>query len=519
MFNLLITIVASTLILLGYIYEVLVLKPKRIRKKFENQGVRGPKPSSILLGNIPQIIEIKSQLNKNNSTKNIDNVGSISHDWTSISFPHLKLWQNLYGRMFIYSTGSRQSISISDPNIIKEMTQNTSLDLGKPSYLSKERGPLFGHGVVSASGSFWQYQRKLISPEFFPDKVKGMFGMMVEATTKMCNSWEANIESKGGLIEITIDDDLRNLSQDIISKSAFGSSYSKGKDIFSKLRDLQELMAKTVYVGVPGSRFMPSMNNWQIRRVEKEINQMILKVVQERMRVKHETDFLQKMVEGARIMCTNQDDPTMKIDVEKLIVDNCKTMYFAGHETTSTSITWTLMLLAVYPEWQERARDEVIRVCQGGVPAAEDLRNMKVLTMVIQESLRLYPPAIMSTRTALQETTLNGIKVPKGVDIHVTIPIMHHDPDLWGNDVNQFNPNRFANGVGGACNAPQAYLPFGCGARVCLGQHFAMVELKIMLSIVLSKFRFSLSPSYRHSPSFRLTTEPEHGVQLLVSKV
>ncbi|XP_074272836.1 cytochrome P450 714C2-like isoform X1 [Silene latifolia] len=512
--------VAGTILSLtaAYMYMLMVLTPKRTRLKLEAQGIKGPTPSSLLLGNIPQITQIKAQFSQSNPTKTSTNhLASISHDWPSFTFPHLKLWQQLYGRMFVYSTGTVQTLCITDPNVVKEIILTTPLDLGKPAYLSKERGPLLGQGVFTASGSFWEYQRKLIAPEFFPNKIKGMLEMMTEATTSMLHSWEDNIKSNGGEAEITIDEDLRNLSQDIISKAAFGSSYSKGKDIFSKIRTLQGLMAKTVHVGVPGSRYMPTKGNWQIRRLEKEIYRMILKVVEERTRAKRETDFLQKILEGAK-MYADQDDPTLKIDVEKLIVDNCKSIYFAGHETTSSTVTWSLMLLGAYPDWQARARAEVLEVCQDRIPVTGDLRNMKMLTMIIQETLRLYPPARFATRAALEDAKLNGIQVPKGMDIQVPILVLHNDPELWGPDVHEFNPERFAKGITGACKPPQAYIPFGFGARVCLGQNFAMMELKVMLSMILSKFSFSLSPAYQHSPAYRLILEPQHGVQLLIRR-
>ena len=105
---------------------------------------------------------------------------------------------------------------------------------------------------------------------------------------------------------------------------------------------------------------------------------MILRVVGERMKAKHENDFLQKILEGARTCI--ETDFTSNIDIKKLIVDNCKTIYFAGHETTATTAAWSLMLLAVYPDWQARARAEVLEVCGGRIPAADDLRNLKVVT-------------------------------------------------------------------------------------------------------------------------------------------
>lgn len=424
------------------------------------------------------------------------------------------------GPVFIYTTGRMQMLCVTDPNVVKDIVQCSYVDLGKPSYLSKDRGPLLGQGVISSSGSFWSYQRKLISPEFFPEKVKGMFGLMVDATTSMLSSWEDRVSKSGGTAEIAIDEDMKSLSADIISKTAFGSSYSKGKDIFSKLRKLQKLMSKNLYVGIPFSRYMPTKTNREINRLEKEIDSMILRVVKERMGAERETDFLQKILEGAR-KCGEQNDVPFKMNDkshEKLIVDNCKNIYFAGQETTAATAAWSLMLLAVHPDWQTRARAEALEACRDGIITVDSLRHMKVLTMIIQETLRLYPPAVFSVRTALQDASLKDIRVPKGLDIQVPIAMLHQNPDLWGADAKEFHPERFANGIAAACKVPQAYIPFGYGARVCLGQNFAMMELKVILSLILSKFSFSISPGYQHSPAFRLVIDPEHGIKLLLSR-
>lgn len=141
------------------------------------------------------------------------------------------------------------------------------------------------------------------------------------------------------------------------------------------------------------------------------------------------------------------------------------------------------------------------------------------LTMVIQESLRLYPPAFFLAREAFETITFKNIVVPKGVVLVVPIPYLHQNPDIWGPNAHKFNPERFANGVFNACNSPQAYMPFGVGSRICAGQHLAMTELKVILSLILSKFCFSLSPAYQHSPSYKILTEPEHGVILCMRRM
>lgn len=150
--------------------------------------------------------------------------------------------------------------------------------------------------------------------------------------------------------------------------------------------------------------------------------------------------------------------------------------------------------------------------------ASSNNGNTMQVTMVIQEALRLYPPAAFVSREALDETQIGHISVPKGVCTWTLIPTLHRDPDIWGSDANEFKPERFANGVSGACKIPQTYVPFGLGPRLCLGRNFAMVELKLVLALVVSKFTFSLSPKYRHSPAFRMIVEPGDGLHILIQR-
>lgn len=138
--------------------------------------------------------------------------------------------------------------------------------------------------------------------------------------------------------------------------------------------------------------------------------------------------------------------------------------------------------------------------------------------MVIHEVMRLYPPAAFVSREALETTRIGEITVPKGVCIWTLIPTLHRDGDIWGADANEFKPERFLNGISGACKVPQVYIPFGLGPRLCLGRNFALVQLKVIISLVVSKFSFTLSPKYRHSPTYRMIVEPGHGVQILIQR-
>ncbi|KAF3445617.1 hypothetical protein FNV43_RR10793 [Rhamnella rubrinervis] len=372
--------------------------------------------------------EIKTiHLNLHSSATAKPEADHIDHQWPSTIFPHLQL-NMIYSALlessdeeesvrglspfFIYSTGSIQVLCITDAEMVKEVGLCTSPNLGKPSYLSKDRGPLLGLGILSTSGSIWAHQRKIIAPELYLDKVKSMVNLMVDSTTSTVESWEVGIKSEGQIAGINVDEDLRRLSADIISRACFGSNFSQGRHIFSKLRTLQKLMTNQT-IGVPGSRHMPTKINREIWRLEKEIQSMILEVVKRRVEASYEKDLLQIILEGAKNYGDHVDNnQSLDMTRDKIIVDNWKNIYFAFHETTAITASWSLMLLAANPEWQARARAQ--------------------LAMVIQETLRLYPPAAFVIREALEEIKLKHIVIPKGVDIQIPISILHQIPSLWG---------------------------------------------------------------------------------------
>ncbi|KAK0577948.1 hypothetical protein LWI29_002719 [Acer saccharum] len=515
-------ILISFAVMIGFIellvirlYKRLVVKPESLREMLREQGISGP-PPTLMLGNIREIKKAQAQRKKVRLISTIDDVSaaatttSISHNVDATLFPFFEQWRRQYGEVFVFSLGNTQILHVTQPEVVREIITCTSLDLGKPSYQQKERGPLLGRGILTSNGAAWSHQRKILAPEFYKNKVKGMMNLITESTMMLLTSWNSRIEKEGGIANIKIDGDMRSFSGDLISRACFGSNYSKGEEIFLKLRALQEIMSKkSLSMGIPGMRYLPTKSNRNAWELEKEIHNLILKVVKERKQeAAYEKDLLQMILEGAKSSNFSQEE------TDQFIVDNCKNIYLAGFETTAVSSTWCLMLLASNQEWQDRVRAEVLEICQGQTPDYEMLNKMKQLTMVIQETLRLYPPVAVVSREAFKDMIFGGINVPKGVNVWTLVSTLHTDPKIWGSDAYKFNPGRFSNG-----SSTHLYMPFGAGPRVCLGQKLAMVELKMLMALLLSKFSFSLSPKYVHSPTLRLVIEPEHGVQLLVKKL
>ena len=139
--------------------------------------------------------------------------------------------------------------------------------------------------------------------------------------------------------------------------------------------------------------------------------------------------------------------------------------------------------------------------------------------MILYEVLRLYTPAIFLARRTYKAMELGGIRYPAGVNLMLPLIFIHHDPDIWGKDASEFNPQRFADGISNAAKHPAAFFPFGGGPRICIGQNFALLEAKMALSIILQRFSFELSPSYTHAPFPIGLLHPEHGAQLMLTRL
>ncbi|XAR58817.1 hypothetical protein NMG60_11014366 [Bertholletia excelsa] len=488
------------------LYNTLVAEPARLRSKLRKQGLTGP-PPALLLGNI-------NEIRKSRKAASPDPPAGppTTHNCATTLFPFFDKWMKQYGQVFMFSLGNIQILHVNDPDMVREITTCTSLDLGKPTYQQKERGALLGQGILTSNGTVWAHQRKILAPELYMEKVKGMMGLITESAITLIDSWKERVETAGGVAEITIDQDMRSFSGDVISRACFGSNFSRGELIFKKLRALQEAASKKCFP-VASPSHLPTKYNRDVWALEKEVKNLILKVVHERTQAGYEKDLLQMVLEGAK----NSD--LSKDAIDRFIVDNCKNIYLAGYETTAVSATWCLLLLAMNPDWQERVRAEVLEACGGQVPDYNTLRKLKQLTMVINESLRLYPPVTVISREAFKDMKFGDLHVPKGVNLWTLVATLHTDPEIWGPDSLSFNPDRFANGITGACRHPHLYMPFGVGPRVCLGQNLALVELKVLLALLLSNFSFSLSPNYVHKPALQLVIEPGFGAVLLVEKL
>uniref|UniRef100_A0A453SUM1 Secologanin synthase n=1 Tax=Aegilops tauschii subsp. strangulata TaxID=200361 RepID=A0A453SUM1_AEGTS len=268
-------------------------------------------------------------------------------------------------------------------------------------------------------------------------------------------------------------------------------------------------------------RFLPTKNNRRMRAIDREIRMILRGIIGKKERaIKNNEassdDLLGLLLESNMQQANGKANLGMSIED---IIEECKLFYFAGMETTSVLLTWTLIVLSMHPEWQEQAREEVLHHFGRTRPDFENLSRLKIVTMILYEVLRLYPPAIFLARRTYKAMELGGIRYPAGVNLMLPLIFIHHDPDIWGKDAKEFNPQRFADGISNAAKHPAAFFPFGGGPRICIGQNFALLEAKMALSTILQRFSFELSPSYIHAPYTVLILQPQHGAQIRLKKI
>ncbi|KAK9131513.1 hypothetical protein Sjap_012000 [Stephania japonica] len=234
-------------VFMKYLLDLIWLKPLEIRKKLEKQGISGPSPL-FLMGNASEMKEIIRECGQSRAAQAIKPDQISGDGYAPNLFPYWEKWAHQYGPLYMYSTWNKVHLYINSPKLVKELSMCMSWNLGKPTYLAKSARPLLGHGVNLSNGKSWADQRKIISPEFYMDKVKGMIGSMMESVVALLKKWEETIQNGGGIAEIKVDQDLRNLSADVISKACFGSCYLRGKEIFSKLKDLKDIIGTSGFL-------------------------------------------------------------------------------------------------------------------------------------------------------------------------------------------------------------------------------------------------------------------------------
>lgn len=425
-----------------------------------------------------------------------------------MTFFHVYLGMN-----FLNWHGTQAQLFVTEPQLIKEILSNKEGDYPKmdmEGYAKK----LIGGTLITNEGENWVKIRKVANHTFHAESLKGMVPKMSASVAKMLGRWK-EYEGK----EIDVYKEFGLLTTEVISRTAFGSSYSEGKHIFEMVAKLTTITVKNVYtVRFPGmSRLLKTSDEVEAENLERGIKSSILELVKKREREKNGEagnlgdDFLAQLLKIVHDL-----DASKRITLDQL-VNEIKALYGAGHLTTTNLLSWTVFLLAVHTDWQECARKEVFQVFGNKNPTSDGIVRLRTMNMIINESLRLYPPVLTLTRKTGRETKLGSLILPANINIFLSVIALSHSPEVWAEDVHLFKPERFAEGVTKATNNnTAAFYPFGMGPRTCVGLNFTTNEAKITLSMILQHYSFTLSPNYIHFPADIFILTPKNGVQVIL---
>ncbi|GMY36409.1 cytochrome P450 72A397-like [Fagus crenata] len=491
------------------------LKPKLLEKRIKSQGIRGT-PYKLLIGDMKEFVRAITEA----WSKPIN----LTHQIVPRVDPFTLNLVQKYGKISMSWAGTRPRLIIKDPEMMKEILSNKLGHFQKPPL-----NPLIlilTRGLTTLEGEQWTKRRRMINTAFHLDKLKGMIPVFTTSCSRMINQWQKMV-SPQQRCEVDIWPELQKLTADVISRAAFGSNYEEGKEIFELQKELILLVLEamqTLYI--PGFRFIPTKKNRRRRELDREIKSMLRNLIERRVNATTIGESTDDDLLGLLLQSSNQNNLPENtsgtkdngLSIEE-VIEESKQFYLAGQETTSSWLTWTMIVLAMHPDWQEKAREEVLQVCGKKEPNFEAITHFRIVTMILYEVLRLYPPVIAQYQHAHMETKIGDISLPAGVDVVLPTLLIHHDPELWGDDAEEFKPERFSEGVSKASKDQLAFFPFGWGPRTCIGQNFAIIEAKIALAMILQHFSFELSPSYTHAPYTVMTLQPQHGAQITLHQI
>ncbi|KAD4179002.1 hypothetical protein R6Q59_022561 [Mikania micrantha] len=486
------------------------LKPKKLEKWLTEQGYKG-NSYKVLIGDMKEFATTMKGI----KSKHI----SVSHDIVSHVLPFDHHIITKYGKRSYIWVGPIARIYITDPELIKNILSRPN-DFQKP-HPEPIRDSITG-GLLILEGSKWAKHRQIINPAFHLENIKSMFSVICWSCSDMIKKWEL-LTAGTGCVEVDVWPYIDNLAGDVISRTAFGSCYEEGHKIFRIQKQQIDLVLQLLFtLNLPGGRFIPTRANKMFKENGNNQRALLMSIIDKRKKAiemgEDSTDDLLGILLKSNTKEIEEDGVGMSMED---VIQECKLFYAAGSETTSNLIAWTIVCLSLDQEWQTRARDEILTVFGTQELHFEGLKHLKILTMILNEVLRLYPPAIMVIRATHKETRLGDMMIPSGV--HLTIPILnvHHDPEIWGEDATRFKPERFLEGIAGATKGKgsSCFLPFGGGPRVCIGQNFAMIEAKVAIAKILRRFSFELSSSYKHSPFPSFTLPPQFGVHLVLRMI
>jgi cytochrome P450 len=406
-----------------------------------------------------------------------------------------------YGEVSSAKFGPYPVFFANGPEAIHQVLVEDAPKYYKSSVTKTVMEPVVGQGLFTNDGDSWKRQRRLAQPAFHTKRIGAYADVMAQYADELADTLQ-------DAQTVQFDQMMTALTMRVIAKTMFDADVSgDAKVVGEAVSRLLEIMNARFAVLFHIPLWVPIPSNFEMKRAIQTVDRVIQRFIDERRASGQDAGDLLSMLLLA------QDEEGTGGMSDRQVRDEAITIFGAGHETTAVTLTWTTYLLSQHPEIEARLHEEWRRVLAGRTPTLADLPNLTFTEQVIKESMRILPPAWGTTRMPFAPTDLHGYTVSAGETVFINIYGVHHDPRFFPNP-DTFDPDRFSP-ENEKLLPKYAYLPFGGGPRVCIGNAFAMMEAKLILATLGQRFRFSLAPDSRVVPETIFTLRPKYGLKMV----
>ncbi len=409
-----------------------------------------------------------------------------------------------YGDAVRFRMGPKSLYYFNHPDHAKYVLADNAANYHKGIGLTEARR-LIGDGLLTSEGDLWRQQRRTIQPAFRRDRLAGFAGLIVDEASALVKRLEAKIDTG----PVNVVQEMTRLTLGVLGKTLLDADLSAFFNLGEEFEVAQDQAMFEMVTLRMLPIWLPIPRHRRFHAALGELENAAMDLVDGR--EKHTRPGADDMI--TRLLNAYKDEPDENLRRRRLR-DELLTILLAGHETTASTLSWAWYLIDKNPEVGERLRAEAAEVLGDRLPVLDDLNRLPYTTMVIQETMRLYPPVWGLTRRALRADQVGGYRVPAGADVMISPYTLHRHPGFWPDPL-RFEPERF----GPASSRAQhryAYIPFGAGPRVCVGSHLGMLEATIVASMVARKFRLGLLPGYEVRPEGMLSLRVRGGLPMVV---
>jgi cytochrome P450 len=404
----------------------------------------------------------------------------------------------------VYRLSSRliKIVVITDPEYVKWVMLDNNKNY-KKWFKNDVLELILGKGLLTSEGDFWRKQRRLAQPAFHKERLVKMVDTMVSCTQQQITKLEQLSNKK----DIDISKEMMELTLNIVGGAMFSSVVKGAIEVVSaEIEHTSEMATARFNNPFRLPIKYPTPANLRERKSVKNLDDVLNPIIRERRKSTEQFHDLLAMLMEAK------DEDTGEQMSDQQLRDETMTIFLAGHETTALALSWLWYLLDKNPAEAQKLYDEIDQVTQGRVPTLDDLQHMPFTRMVMDEALRLYPPAWMIMRENLEDDEVGGYQIPKGYTFMIPVYEIHHDPKLW-EEPDAFRPERFSK-ENAKSHHRFAYFPFGGGPRQCIGNNFALMEMQIIIVMMLQKFRFKVSLGFKPEMYPMVTLRMKHGMRM-----